>query len=224
MRKLKRILAVSCVAMLIVTAAGCSGTEAASETASESTQEETTEAENTTDAAEAETSQTDTAQAASEDRVIGKVTAIDGSTITLALGEMPQAGAKGDMELPSGDGTAPSGDSADAAKEKPSQDGQAPSGEAPSGDAQAPSGEAPSGDAQAPSGEAPAGDGTAPDMSSLFEESGETLTITVDDESVIKVVSGGEETTGSLSDIAVDTILSIEYDASGEIASILIQK
>jgi hypothetical protein len=36
-------------------------------------------------------------------------------------------------------------------------------------------------------------------------------------------MSGGETTTGSLSDIAVDSILAIEYDNSDNITSITIQ-
>lgn len=74
----------------------------------------------------------------------GQVTAIEGTTITVQLGEMTED-ATGGGEAPSGE--APSGD--------------APSGEAPDGEA--PSGDAPSGDASTGSG-GEASDGTPPEL------------------------------------------------------------
>lgn len=225
MKKIKKMITIGCTVAMIATAVGCSSTETSSttsETTSESTQSETTTDSTQQDSQTEENTQTEeTTEAVDSSVVFGKVTAIDGSSITLALGEMPQGKDMGDGQAP--DGEAPSGDQ--------SSDTEKPSGEAPSGEV--PSGEAPTTDAnqsdstategEKPSGEAPTGDGQTPDMSSLFEESGETLTITVDDESIIQLMSGSETTTGSLSDIAVDTILSIQYDDSNNITSITIQ-
>lgn len=218
MRKLKKYLAIGCTAMMVVTAAGCSSTTTSSTATEDTTQEETTETTEDTATTDTTTTNTttDTATTTDDSIVFGKVTAVEGTSITLAVGEMPQGKDMGNGEAPAAT-DATSGGTDTESKEAPSTDaggagGQAPSGEAPSG--QAPSGEAPSG--EAPSGE-------APDMSSMFEESGETLTITVEDESLIKIMSGTESTTGSLSDITVDTILTIEYDDSDNITSITIQ-
>ncbi|PXV96061.1 hypothetical protein C8E03_101694 [Lachnotalea glycerini] len=230
MRKLKMFLAIGCATVMVVTAAGCSSTS--SDAVEETTQTETTDT--TQDETTADTDNSTVTNEVDDSVVFGKVTAIDGSDITLALGEMAQGNNMDGKEAPSGDSNSTGGQTASTeapSGEAPSGDANAAGGQAPSGEA--PSGEAPSGDAnaaggQAPSGEAPSGDtnaagGQAPDMSTLFTESGETTTITVDDESIIKLVSGTETTTGSLSDITVDTILSIEYDDSDNITSITIQ-
>lgn len=227
MRKLKKYLAIGCTAMMVLTAAGCSSTTTSSEAVEESTQDtattETAQDTTTTDATTTTTdttTATDTTQTADASIVFGKVTAINGTSITLALGTISQGKDMGSGEAPTNidNTTTKSGTSSSTTETTPAAP---PSGEVPSGDAQGAGGQAPSG--EAPSGEAPSADGQAPDMSAMFEESGETLTITVEDESLIKIVSGSETTTGSLSDIAVDTILNIEYDDSDNITSITIQ-
>ncbi|OYO42987.1 hypothetical protein CG709_20795, partial [Lachnotalea glycerini] len=172
MRKLKMFLAIGCATVMVVTAAGCSSTS--SDAVEETTQTETTDT--TQDETTADTDNSTVTNEVDDSVVFGKVTAIDGSDITLALGEMAQGNNMDGKEAPSGDSNSTGGQTAST---------EAPSGEAPSGDTNAAGGQ-------------------APDMSTLFTESGETTTITVDDESIIKLVSGTETTTGSLSDITVD--------------------
>ncbi len=96
--------------------------------------------------------------------------------------------------------------------------GEAPSGEKPTGEA--PSGEAPSG--EAPSGEKPSGEKPS-DMGGGFTENGETQTLTIDDESKIQIQDGTSTSQGSLSDIAVDSILSIEYAEDQSVSAIIVQ-
>ena len=225
MHRFKRYFAIgSCILLVGMTATGCSGSNSNSGTS-------TSPANNTSSPAPTNTVASDSTDTNKE---YGKVTAIDGTSITLALGEMSLGGGKGNK--PSGDGTAPSGAPDGQA---PSGDGTAPSGapdgQAPSGDGTAPSGapdgQAPSGDGTAPSGapdgQAPSGDGSQSKGNggmggNGFTESGETKMITITDESIIKVMSAGETTDGSLESITTDSILSIEYDANGNMTSILV--
>ncbi len=206
MKKLKKYLAIGCTVMMVVTATGCSSTTTSSDATETTTQDTTTkDSTTTTEATDTTKETTDEAQTTDESVVYGKVTAVDGTSVTLALGDMPQGEG---MQ----NGEAPAAPDANAASSTDTATKEAPSGEAPSGEAS--SGEAPSGGA--PTGE-------APDITSMFVESGETLTITVEDESLIKIMSGAETTTGSLSDITVDTILAIEYDDSNNITLITVQ-
>lgn len=226
MKKLKKYLAVGFSVMMVVTAAGCSGStttssDATGETTSESTN--TTATTSTQDASKTSTT-TSTTTATNTSAVFGKVTAIDGTSITLTLGEMQQGNGMGNGEAPptTDSKTAQSSTSTTSTNTTtpPSDATKSAEAQAPSGNAQG-SGQAPTG--EKPSGEAPSGDGQAPDMSAMFKESGETKTITIEDESLIKIMSGSETTTGSLSDIAVDTILAIQYDDSDNITSITVQ-
>jgi hypothetical protein len=232
MKKLKKYLTVGFTAMMVVTAAGCSGsTTTSSTTSTESTGQTTnestdaTKATSTQDASKSQTATDTTTQTTSNSSVVfGKVTAIDGTSVTLALGEMPQGNGMGNGEAPAATDNKTAQSSANTTSTntatppsgatKPDATGET------SGNAQG-AGQAPTG--EKPSGEAPSRNGQAPDMSAMFEESGETKTITIEDESLIKIMSGGETTTGSLSDIAVDSILAIEYDNSDNITSITIQ-
>ena len=137
------------------------------------------------------------------DMALGQITAMDGDTITLTLGETNVGGE------PSGE--APSG-------EAPS--GEAPSGEAPS--EEAPSGEAPSG--EAPSGEKPSGGGPGKEGNGEvpFTASDETLTIKFDGTVSVQVMEDGQLTEGSTEDLAIGDILSIAYDEEGAVVSVQI--
>ncbi len=148
----------------------------------------------------------------------GRVTAIDGTSVTLALGELTENSA------PSGG--APSGDS----------DSQQPP-EMPSGDSESsqPSGtppEKPDGGSSDESGQQPPekpeeggsqSDGsTPPEMpdsmtggSSSFTESGETLTADISKASITK---DGESV--SASDVAVDDILTVTFDSKGVVSTV----
>ena len=159
----------------------------------------------------------------------GRVTAVDGSTVTLALGELTEDA------MPSG-GAPTGGSGSQQPPEMPSdgdQSGQ-PSGtppEKPDGDStdggsngQQPS-EMPSGDQSGqPSGtppEKPDGDSTTdgqsgqqpPEMGGMtgnFTESGETATV---DLSAAAVTRDGES--AAVSDVAVDDLLTVTFDDSG---------
>ena len=146
----------------------------------------------------------------------GRVTAIDGTSVTLALGELTENSA------PSGG--APSGDS----------DSQQPP-EMPSGDSESsqPTGtppEKPDGGSSDESGQQPPekpedigsqSDGSTPpempdNMSgSSFTESGETLTADISKASITK---DGESV--SASDVAVDDILTVTFDSKGVVSTV----
>ena len=60
-------------------------------------------------------------------------------------------------------------------------------------------------------------------MGGGFVESGESLVITLEDESIIKLQSSDGVTAGTLSDISVDSILIVEYAEDGSLSSVTIQ-
>lgn len=260
MKSCKKLLSILCALALALSVTACSSTD------SEDTSETDTATETeTTETAEVEETSADTETTTQ----VGQITAIDGSTVTLQLGELSGTTGGGfDGGMPDGeggdfDGELPEGDSASADGEAPELpdgeemgDGEAPDdlpdrdGEAPSGDGEAPSGdgeipddlptdgeggdfdgEMPDGDGDF-DGEMPEGgdfDGEMPDgegggMSgggfggSSFTAGDETLTLDLTDVTV--TLSDGE--TGSVSDLAVDDILQIEYDADGAASSVTV--
>lgn len=141
--------------------------------------------------------------------VYGKVTSIDGKKITLALGDMPQGhrGGAAPSGMPSGKGNNQDGSAPD----------NAPNGSG-NGNSAAPNGAAPSG---APGNKQFNGNGRQ-GMGGFFKENGKTQVITVDDESLIKVQSGNQQTEGSLKDISKDSILTIQYDKNKKISAIIV--
>lgn len=125
----------------------------------------------------------------SEEKVesyLGQITAIDGNVISIALAEKPEA-----------------------------PDGEAPTGEAPTGDK--PDGQAPDGNGGAPNGEAPNGQKPEKDMldDMPLTLSGDTMTITVNDDTIITV--DGKDAT--LDDLQVGDTVSFFLD--GEIVTSL---
>ncbi|MGB4660987.1 MAG: hypothetical protein WBI07_17585 [Mobilitalea sp.] len=129
----------------------------------------------------------------------GQVSELNGSEITVTLGTISN------FEDSMGSGETPPGD--------------APSGDAPSGDAT--SEDAPSGDK--PSGEIPAGGGSMP--GSIFTAGEESYTFTIAEESVIYLeqeTSEDAEEQGTLADIQDGSILSIEFDAEGNISKVVV--
>ncbi|MCD7929400.1 MAG: hypothetical protein LUF86_04485 [Clostridiales bacterium] len=256
MKSCKKLLSILCALALALSVTACSSTES----------EDTSETDTTTETEATETDQVEETSADTETTTqVGQITAIDGATVTLQLGELSETtGGDFDGEMPDGeggdfDGELPEGDSASADGETPEMpdggemgDGEAPSdGEMPSG-----GGEAPSGDGETPddlptdgeggdfNGEMPDGDGDfdgempengnfdgeMPDgqgggMSgggmgggSGFTAGDETLTLDLTDVTI--TLSDGE--TGSVSDLAVDDILQIEYDADGAVSSVTV--
>ena len=159
----------------------------------------------------------------------GKVTALEGTSVTLALGELTEDAAPGGdsqqpAEMPAGDGQTgdqppgtppekPEGDGSD------SQNGQQPP-EKPEGDSSQ------SGDSQPPEmsggSQNGQGGGTPPDMpeggmggGSSFTESGETLTIDIADAAIVK---NGE--TVSSAELSVDDVVQVTFDDSGSAATV----
>ena len=144
----------------------------------------------------------------------GRITAINDTTVTLALGEVTEDAAQPDgsgdnqqpPEIPDGDNG--SGQPTDTPPEKP--DGDSDSGQQPP--------EKPS-DSGEGGGQAGGGD-TPPDMpsggmsGSSFTESGETVTADISKAAITK---DGESITAA--DLAVDDILTVTFDESGAAAA-----
>ncbi len=255
MKSCKKLFSFLCALALALSVTACSSTDSGNTSETDTTTEtETTETDETSEVEEtsAET-ETDT------DTRLGQITAIDGSTVTLQLGELTgMSGGDFDGEMPEGeggdfDGELPEGDSASAAGEaaqlpdgEEMGDGEAPEmpdgaspADDPSGD-----GEAPSGDGEAPddlptdgqggdlngempeggdfNGEMPNGEGGGMSGGGMggsgFTAGDETLTLDLTDVTV--TLSDGE--TGSVSDLAVDDVLQIEYDADGAVSSVTV--
>ncbi len=146
----------------------------------------------------------------------GRVTATDGTSVTLALGELTEDAA------PSGG--APSGSDSQQPPEMPSGDseGGQPTGtppEKPEGDSGGESGQQPPEKPEDGGGQS---DGnTPPEMpdsmtgGSSFTESGETLTADISKATITK---DGESV--SASDVAVDDILTVTFDSKGVVSTV----
>ncbi|NCB75014.1 MAG: hypothetical protein EOM51_09780 [Clostridia bacterium] len=153
----------------------------------------------------------------SNSTVTGQVTAVDGNSVTLLLGElaeMPTAeppAVEGSGEVPTGEAPAGGGS------------GEAPTGDAPSGGdlGEAPTGGAPSGGSsgEAPSGEAPAGGGTM----SGFTAGDKSATMTITDSTVITIESMGASTAGTISDITVGSIVEVVFGDNNTVSSVTVR-
>ena len=161
----------------------------------------------------------------------GRVTAIDGTTVTMQLGELTETAAptdnsgSGDSQQPTGTPPEkPDGDSTDSAQQPPempdgdgsSQQGAAPL-EKPDGDTSTDSSQQPP---EMPSGDSQNGQGgTPPDMpggmpgGTSFTEGDETAAVEL---SKAAITRDGETVTAS--DVAVDDILTVTFDDSGTAA------
>ena len=147
----------------------------------------------------------------------GRVTAIDGTSVTLALGELTENSA------PSGG--APSGDSdSQQPPEMPSGDSESsqPSGTPPEKPDDGSSDESGQQQPEKPEEGGSQSDGsTPPEMpdsmtgGSSFTESGETLTADISKASITK---DGESV--SASDVAVDDILTVTFDSKGVVSTV----
>ena len=158
----------------------------------------------------------------------GRVTAIDGTTVTMQLGELTETAAptdnsgSGDSQQPTGTPPEkPDGDSTDSAQQPPempdgdgsSQQGAAPL-EKPDGDTSTDSSQQPP---EMPSGDSQNGQGgTPPDMpggmtgGTSFTEGDETAAVEL---SKAAITRDGETVTAS--HVAVDDILTVTFDDSG---------
>ncbi|MCD7735039.1 MAG: hypothetical protein LUH48_07965 [Clostridiales bacterium] len=257
MKSCKKLLSILCALALALSVTACSSTES----------EDTSETDTATETETTETDQVEETSADTETATqVGQITAIDGSTVTLQLGELTEMSGGGfGGEMPDGkgggdfDGELPEGDSASADGEAPELpdgeemgDGEAPDdlpdrdGEAPSGDGEIPDdlptdgqgrdfdGEMPDGDGDFDGAMPEGGDfdgemtdgqggGMSGGMGGGFGGSGFTAgdeTLTLDLTDVTITLSDGE--TGSVSNLAVDDILQIEYDADGAVSSVTV--
>ena len=154
--------------------------------------------------------------------ITGKVTALEGTSVTLALGELTEAAAPGGdgqqpPEMPAGGGQ--TGDQpAGTPPEKPegvsgdNQNGQQPP-EKPDGDSSQPP--------EMPDNSQ--GGGTPPDMpeggmgGGSFTESGETLTIDISNAAIVK-----NSETVSATELAVGDVVQVTFDDSGSAATVAI--
>lgn len=151
---------------------------------------------------DASSSSDSTTDAASENTVYGKVTKVDGSTITY---EVMERGEKG--EKPSGSAM-PEGSGA--------PDGEAPSASGAPDENAKPDGTPP---AQPDGSAMPQGSGAPDDNAKRggggFTSTGETKTLTVEDDTTIKIVSmkqdSADATDGSISDITEGVMIQIQY-------------
>ncbi len=217
-RKISALMAVTVIGAISVTGLSACASEDTAEAALEATTEMITEAGGSMGEAQPNMGSRG---------IMAKVTAVDGSAVTvIEESRMERGGGAPDgEELEKPDGEMPADGEA---PEKP--DGEAPQGEMPQGEApmngEKPNGEAPADgeapekpDMQAPAdGEAPEkpdghqpADGEMPEMT--FD--GEEKIITVDTSILYTEGENGEKVQADLSDITVDTVLSITYDEDG---------
>ena len=171
--KKKKILALLCVAMTATTLmTGCGGSSS-NEPVQGTVEAEAGETTGETQEAAKEEGRKEAGKPEEAgNRVMGKVTAVNGNEITIALvnmGGRPEGGNGERPEMPEG------------------EEGKAPS-----------------------------------DMSDMMEETGETKTIVIEDESIIVKFEGEEEVTGSLADIEVDSVISLTYDENETLTQVMI--
>ena len=211
----RKMMAAACAALMMISMYGC-GASSSSQTA--------------TSVVKSQTAESSTADAA-ETTEAGKITAIDGTEVTVALGTLseeqkPQGQAPGqpgeekdDSGDPSENGAAdsstvpekPSEDS-ESTPEKPSEDSESTS-EKPSGDSES-TPEKPSGDSESVP-EKPSSDGQTPGnggpQGADFTESGESTTLDLSSATITKEGPNGEETI-TVDDLSTDDILTWEMD------------
>ncbi|EKQ56735.1 MULTISPECIES: hypothetical protein [unclassified Clostridium] len=152
--------------------------------------------------------------------ILGRVKAIDGSNVTISLGEevtSDNSSSVGNSQ------TSPQGETANGG-EAPSQGGGAPDGGQPpaqgSGTSDGTQGTPPSG-GQPPQGGG--GPGIGNSSTTSFKLSGEEKIINISNEGIISVTKGSKTVSGTLADITIGEILSISYDSSGNISGITVK-
>lgn len=145
-----------------------------------------------------------------QQREMGKVTAVNGNEITIALvsmGEAPQRTEGEEGERPE----KPEGTEGEMPEKPEGTEGEMPEGT---------EGERPE-KPEGTEGERP--EGRNGQMSEdMFEETGETKTIVIEDESIIIKNENGEETAGSLADLAEGTMISLSYDENETLTQVMI--
>ncbi len=154
------------------------------------------------------TSSTSTPQVTSS--VVGKITALDGTTATLQLGELtknqPSDPPSQDSTQPSGDNA--NGDSSTSSTQTPPEQPEGDNNTQGTGDSSS-STDAQNGSSTPPSGQnAPPSDGQGPAPGSTFTAGEETTTVDLSSATVTKESQDGT-TDASLSDLAVGDVIEV---------------
>lgn len=196
MKALKRLTALFCALALALSLAACGSSEASQSSA---------------ESASAVESEAESSQDYSGATVTGQITAVDGSIITLQLGELTEAEGfgGGDGAQPGNQGGGDMADGSGTAPEMPDGEG----GDMADGSGTMP--EMPDGEGGGMNG---GGSGSMGGMGSSFTAGEDTLE--VDLTNVTVTLSDGSE--GSASNLAVDDILQVTFDEDGEVSSVTV--
>lgn len=169
------------------------------------------------------TSSTSTPQVTSS--VVGKITALDGTTATLQLGELTK---NQPSDPPSQDSTQSGGDNANGDSSASSTSGTQTPPEKPEGDTQGTGDSSSSTDTQSgsstpPSGQnAPPSDGQGPAPGSTFTAGEETTTVDLSSATVTKESQDGT-TDASLSDLAVGDVIEVTMGEDNTATAVVIK-
>lgn len=149
------------------------------------------------------------ANADGQTQLFGQIEAIDGGSITIAVGTRP--------ERPQMDGAEPGADATSSATTEDGEDATATTGG--NEHANGPQGGAP------PSGDTSRGDGNAPNGTAFggLTLTGEKQTIIATDNTVITIQSGKAAETGSLDDLQIGDIVTVTTENS-EVTSITVMR
>ncbi len=194
---MKRMISLCCAGLMVVSLAACGSQNAAS-------------------------SSTSTPQVTSA--VVGKITALDGTTVTLQLGELTE-NQPGDP--PSQDSTQPSGDNADedsstSSTQTPPEQPEGDNNTQGTGDSSS-STDAQNGSSTPPSGQnAPPSDGQGSAPDSTFTTGEETTTVDLSGAAVTKESQSGT-TDASLSDLAVGDVIEVTMGEDNTATAVVIK-
>ncbi|BCZ47143.1 hypothetical protein psyc5s11_32100 [Clostridium gelidum] len=164
----------------------------------------------TNKSASAETSTTSvSAEQTKDTTILGKVKAIDGSKVTISLGEevttstseTTTGNTQGQTSTPP---AKPDGDTSASGTEQTSESGTS-TGNPPA----------------VPQGGGAPGMGNS--SSTSFKLNGEEKTIDITKDGIISVTKGNKTITGTLADITIGEILSISYDSTGNVSGITVK-
>ncbi|WP_160691826.1 hypothetical protein [Clostridium sp. C2-6-12] len=174
----------------------------------------------TNKAASAEVATTVSAEQSKSTTILGKVKGIDGSKITISLGEEVtitnsntsngQGQNSAPPEKPSGEGNTQNSNS--APPEKPAGD-QSGNGQGTGDNSETPT-EMPEG------GGAP---GMGNSSTTTFKTNGEEKIIEIKNEGIISVTKGSKTIAGTLVDITIGEILSVDYDSTGNVSGVTVK-
>lgn len=217
MKKTMALLLV--IVVLSMSLIGC-GTAKTGEISPDENDNDTAQINDSGNAPESDNPDTADADMSKENNIIGQVEAIDGSSITLLIGEMTEGmNNMPDNNRPPSRETSGS-DEPDGTPEASSRDEAPPDGGVPG---EAPSGEAPSG--EAPSGEAPNDRDPGSRGSGIpgFTPGEEHVTIAISENTSITVTGMDENSDGTIEDITVGAILEVTLDQDNTATAVIVR-